>query len=78
MLQGIEAVHVKAVFEDCADQLAVLGKIMPHSYEGRTDADEVKKALEQQSKTINETDDLRWITLTNNCLLQCVENILVK
>ncbi|XP_013389492.1 IQ domain-containing protein G-like [Lingula anatina] len=40
MLTGVDAIHVSTVLEDCADQLAILGKIMPGSYENRTDADE--------------------------------------
>ncbi|XP_073215217.1 dynein regulatory complex protein 9 isoform X1 [Lepidochelys kempii] len=33
----LEAVQICAVLEDCLDQLAILGYIMPVSYEGRTD-----------------------------------------
>lgn len=40
-LGGIEAIHVATVLEDCVDQLAVLGRIMPVSYEERQDSDEI-------------------------------------
>lgn len=41
MLTGVEAIYVATVLEDCVDQLSVLGHIMPTSYQGRIDADEV-------------------------------------
>ena len=44
-LGGIEAIHVATVLEDCVDQLAVLGRIMPVSYEERKDAEEVRVKL---------------------------------
>ena len=40
-LAGLEAIHVATVLEDCVDQLAILGRIMPASYEERGDASEV-------------------------------------
>ena len=40
-LESVEAMSITAVLEDCVDQLAVLGKIMPSSHEGRPDAAEV-------------------------------------
>ena len=42
-LSGVEAIHVSTVLEDCVDQLVILGRIMPVSFEGRSDADEVCK-----------------------------------
>ncbi|KAI8498737.1 PREDICTED: IQ domain-containing protein G-like [Branchiostoma belcheri] len=36
-----DVLQVATVLEDCVDQLVVLGKIMPVSYEGRPDADEI-------------------------------------
>ena len=41
MLGGVEAIHVATVLEDCVDQLAILGRIMPVSYVDRTDAPDV-------------------------------------
>lgn len=38
---GIEAIHVATVLEDCVDQLCILGRIMPVSYEERKDTDEI-------------------------------------
>ena len=43
MLKSVEAIHVATVLEDCVDQLAILGRIMPASFEERRDADEVCK-----------------------------------
>ncbi|XP_059155336.1 dynein regulatory complex protein 9-like [Physella acuta] len=40
-LSGVDAIHIATVFEDCVDQLSVLGRIMPTSYEAKTDALEV-------------------------------------
>ena len=45
MLSGVEAIHVATVLEDCVDQLAILGRIMPASYEEKPDADEVSYAI---------------------------------
>ncbi|CAL1542881.1 unnamed protein product [Lymnaea stagnalis] len=41
MLTGVDAIHVATVFEDCIDQLATLGRIMPTSFEFRPDALEI-------------------------------------
>lgn len=38
MLSGSDAIHIATVLEDCVDQLSVLGKIMPHTFDGRPDA----------------------------------------
>ena len=40
-LSGIEAIHMATVLEDCVDQLSILGRIMPVSYEERPDKQEV-------------------------------------
>lgn len=40
-LKTYEAICASAVLEDCADQLAILGAIMPGSYESRKDAKQV-------------------------------------
>ena len=37
-LSGYNAIHMATVLEDCVDQLSVLGRIMPASFEGRPDA----------------------------------------
>ncbi|KAH1165957.1 dynein regulatory complex protein 9 isoform X2 [Mauremys mutica] len=49
----LEAVQICAVLEDCLDQLAILGYIMPVSYEGRTDisnidAQEISEIVKSQ------------------------------
>ena len=41
LLKAVDAIHVATVFEDCVDQLAILGRIMPSSFEFRPDATEV-------------------------------------
>jgi hypothetical protein len=41
MLGGTDAIHIATVLEDCVDQLSVLGRIMPASFETRVDAVEV-------------------------------------
>ena len=42
MLSNLDAIHISAVLEDCGDQLAILGHIMPSSLEGRSDASQVQ------------------------------------
>ncbi|KAH3805977.1 dynein regulatory complex protein 9-like [Dreissena polymorpha] len=37
-LGGSDAIHIATVLEDCVDQLSVLGKIMPASFDGRPEA----------------------------------------
>lgn len=41
MLTGVDAIHVATVLEDCVDQLSVLGRIMPVSFEFKPDAMEI-------------------------------------
>jgi len=41
MLSTLDAIHVAAVLEDFTDQLAILGRIMPQSLEGRPDAKQI-------------------------------------
>lgn len=41
MLSSVDALHVAAVLEDCVDQLAVLGHIMPSTLEGRPEASQI-------------------------------------
>lgn len=40
-LSRLEALLLTAVLENCADQLAILGYIMPVSHEGKTDTSHV-------------------------------------
>jgi len=62
-LGGTEAIHVSTVLEDCVDQLAVLGRIMPGTYVGASQSkkmvdDEIsrlvfgQKQLEDQFQTV--------------------------
>lgn len=41
-LDILDSIHISAVLDDTVDQLAVLGHIMPSSFEGRPEANEVK------------------------------------
>lgn len=41
-LLTLDAIYVTSVLEDCVDQLAILGKIMPSSLDGRPDAEQVQ------------------------------------
>ena len=40
-LTPLDALYLGTVLEDTIDQLCILGKIMPHTFEGRPDANEV-------------------------------------
>lgn len=40
-LLTLDAIYISSVMEDCVDQLAILGKIMPSSLERRADAEQV-------------------------------------
>uniref|UniRef100_A0A674I2S1 IQ motif containing G n=1 Tax=Terrapene triunguis TaxID=2587831 RepID=A0A674I2S1_9SAUR len=46
----LEAVQICAVLEDCLDQLAILGYIMPVSYEGRTDISNFEHLMSARSE----------------------------
>ena len=53
-LEGSDAVHVATVLEDCVDQLVVLGRIMPASYENQATstqmvADNITELLANQN-----------------------------
>ena len=53
MLSSLDAIHISAVLEDCVDQLAILGHIMPTTLEGKPDAaqivdDELGQILQDQ------------------------------
>ncbi|XP_072180627.1 dynein regulatory complex protein 9-like [Diadema setosum] len=52
-LTALDSVYISAVLADTVDQLAVLGKIMPQTFEGRPDAnemvgDEISQILDSQ------------------------------
>ncbi|XP_077987689.1 dynein regulatory complex protein 9-like [Glandiceps talaboti] len=54
-LKSIDSILISTVLEDCADQLSVLGGIMPSTYEGRPDAgevvgDEINKIIDSQKQ----------------------------
>ena len=42
-LSRVELLRLCTVLQDCVDQLAVLGHVMPDTYKGRPDADLVSK-----------------------------------
>jgi len=48
-LSALDAIHVSVVLEDCIDQLAILGRIMPSNHDSKqTGNDEVVELVEQQ------------------------------
>ena len=50
-LSALDAVHVSAVLEDCVDQLAILGRIMPVRSDSRHEGNkEVVELIEHQKK----------------------------
>jgi len=54
-LTDLDSVYITTVLEDTVDQLAVLGKIMPQTFEGRADAsemvgDEIGKIIDSQKQ----------------------------
>ncbi|EDO39999.1 predicted protein [Nematostella vectensis] len=77
MLSSLDAVHISAILEDCADQLAILGHIMPSTLEGRTDApqivdDELGQILQDQrdlesryESLLSQREDIK-MRFTNN------------
>lgn len=52
MLSNLDAIHISAVLEDCADQIAILGHIMPTSLEGRPDASQVSSLSDLRKKVL--------------------------
>lgn len=50
MLSNLDSIHISAVLEDCADQLAILGHIMPSSLEGRLDSNQVHNQIKPNQK----------------------------
>ena len=53
MLSNVDTIHISAVLEDCVDQLAILGHIMPPSLQGKQEAaqivdDELGQILQHQ------------------------------
>lgn len=58
-LSALDAVHVSAVLEDCVDQLAILGRIMPVSSDSRHEGNkEVVELIEHQKKLEARYDEL--------------------
>ncbi|XP_038049924.1 dynein regulatory complex protein 9-like [Patiria miniata] len=54
-LTDLDSVYITTVLEDTVDQLAILGKIMPQTFEGRPDAnemvgDEIGKIIDSQKQ----------------------------
>ena len=76
MLSSLDAVHVSAVLEDCVDQLAILGHIMPPSLEGRSDAaqivdDELGQILQDQRFLESRYEAVRMkVNGAVNCILR--------
>ncbi|XP_025079142.1 dynein regulatory complex protein 9-like [Pomacea canaliculata] len=74
VLEPVDAIHLATVLEDCVDQLAILGRIMPHTYELRKGAanivrDDIAQLVEGQKqleekflKTVNRKSELQSAT----------------
>ncbi|ELT90548.1 hypothetical protein CAPTEDRAFT_92017, partial [Capitella teleta] len=55
-LTSVEAIHSATVFEDCVDQLSILGQIMPVSYEEAKDAEErFEQTMKQKQQVTGNT-----------------------
>lgn len=63
MLSGTDAIHIATVLEDCVDQLAVLGRIMPASFEARSDAVEMVSNELNQLVSGQKELELRYQTI---------------
>ncbi|XP_072033611.1 dynein regulatory complex protein 9-like [Amphiura filiformis] len=62
-LTSLDALYLGTVLEDTIDQLAILGKIMPQTFEGRPDAnemvgDEIGKIIDSQKQLETKYEDL--------------------
>lgn len=62
-LTPLDALYLGTVLEDTIDQLCILGKIMPHTFEGRPDAnemvgDEIGKIIDSQKQLETKYEDL--------------------
>ncbi|KAJ8028401.1 Dynein regulatory complex protein 9 [Holothuria leucospilota] len=62
-LDILDSIHIAAVLDDTVDQLAVLGHIMPTSFEGRPEAneivgEEIGKIVESQKNLENQYEEL--------------------
>lgn len=74
MLSSLDAIHISAVLEDCVDQLAILGHIMPPTLEGKADAaqivdDELGQILQDQRDLESRYEAVRSYTLLHcTCL----------
>ena len=55
VLIGVDAIHVATVFEDCVDQLAILGRIMPPSFQMRHDVSEVFHVTDVTVLSLNQS-----------------------
>lgn len=51
-LSALEGIHVSVILEDCIDQLAILGRIMPNSNEDNKDETNEIVALIEEQKTL--------------------------
>ena len=62
-LDSVDVVHLTTVLEDCVDQLVVLGRIMPASYDAHPGAekmvaDEIRELLQQQKQIENKYEQV--------------------
>ncbi|KAK7480454.1 hypothetical protein BaRGS_00028271, partial [Batillaria attramentaria] len=65
-IAAVDAIHVATVLEDCVDQLAILGRIMPVSFESRPDASEiVRNEIDQLVNNQQNLENQFQTALTN-------------
>ena len=62
-LDSVDVVHLTTVLEDCVDQLVVLGRIMPASYDAHPGAekmvaDEIRELMQQQKLIENKYEQV--------------------
>ncbi|XP_070609928.1 dynein regulatory complex protein 9 isoform X1 [Erythrolamprus reginae] len=62
-LPPLDAIRISAILEDCTDQLAILGYIMPVTYEGRKDVEDLDEQGMQDILTSQQELSTKYRTL---------------
>ena len=76
-LDSVDVVHLTTVLEDCVDQLVVLGRIMPASYDAHPGAenmiaDEIRDVLQQQKQIESKFEEVCVCVCVCVCVFVCV------
>ena len=76
-LDSVDVVHLTTVLEDCVDQLVVLGRIMPASYDAHPGAenmiaDEIRDVLQQQKQIETKFEEVCVCVCVCVCVYVCV------